>query len=89
VPNFHIPQDMGLAHFHNPSYSQFTLWFLASQAQGEDGNPVRIRNCPAAVSRNERPIGTGLKQSREAGQVGSLQVRRPATETFAYASEGR
>jgi len=31
------------------------LWFLVPQAQGEDGNPVRIRDCPAAVSRNEHP----------------------------------
>jgi len=23
-------------------------------AEAEDGNPVKVRNCPAAVSRNER-----------------------------------
>jgi hypothetical protein len=60
-----------------------------ASAQGEDGNPVRIRSCPAAVSRNETPIGTGLTQGWEAGLVGSLRVRRPAMKTFAYASEGR
>ena len=33
------------------------------------GNPVRIRNCPAAVSRIEHPHVTGSLQNREDGSV--------------------
>src|SRR5262245_15768457 len=33
------------------------------------GNPVRIRDCPAAVSRNQRPDTTGFLQDREDGSV--------------------
>jgi hypothetical protein len=33
---------------------------LCVYTQSENGNPAQIRNCPAAVNRNEDSIGTGL-----------------------------
>jgi len=42
------------------SYSGIHFMVLCAHAQSGNGNPATIRNCPAAVSRNERSIGTGL-----------------------------
>ena len=67
------------------------------------GNPVRVRDCPAAVSRIERPVVTGFLRNREDGLVETppckrrpcLQVRRPASSrakpgvNIERASEGR
>ena len=43
---------------------------VAFPLETPEGNPVQIRDCPAAVSRNEHPNTTGFLQNREDGSVG-------------------